>query len=151
MLLRCREEAKNIQSTVPWSLPAGCLHSVGPSCSFCYTPPPRSVFLEQATWLSRPYPLPPTDEPNLLAAIVLYSIRLSHTLPKMDRNLTPKSFFWLCGHVSHLNSYLYVTPKDLAPFVQSSNSSTSAQFSLHPLSQYPGDLVCGKTPSVIST
>lgn len=91
-----RRGEESIQSTVPWSLLAGCLHSVGPSCSFHHKPPPRSVFLEQAMWLLRPYPLPPTDEPNLLAATVPRYIRLSHTLPKMDWNLSLLLAVWPC-------------------------------------------------------
>lgn len=117
VLLGCREEGNpSIQSTLPQSLPPGCLHSICPSCSFCHKPLPRSVSLEQATWLSSHYPLPPTDELNLLAAVVPHSIRLSLPLPRMYGNLSPRSFSWLCGHVSHLNPNLHVIPKDMTPF-----------------------------------
>lgn len=154
---RLQRRSKYIYSkhSSPHSLPLGCLHSLCPSCSFCHKLPPRSVFLDQAIWLPRPYPLPPTDEPNLLAAIAPHPIRLSLTLLKMYGTLSPRSFSWLCGHVFHLNPNLHFIPKDMAPFVQSSNSSwyssISGWFSLHPLSQYPDDLLHGKTPSVIST
>lgn len=117
-------------------------------------PLPDHVSLEQATWLSRSYPLPPTDEPDFRAAIVPHSIGLSLTVPKTYGNLSPRPFSCLRGHVSPLNPNLYVIPKDMTRFVQSSHSSLgssiSGRFSPHPLSQYPGDLLRGKTPSVIS-